>query len=125
MTSTKQFKKDETVECVFCSFWLLRKTLPSHLRKHHMDKFAGPDPENCLDFSEFDLNIFCRERRFNRDFYVKKIIKMREQWVLRKKYAHLFWKLKIFRRTQWKEPASGGKRGAAIEQHSGFLVLRM
>ena len=36
---------------LFCSFWLLL-TLPSYLWKHHMNKFAGPDPENFLDFAD-------------------------------------------------------------------------
>ena len=91
---TRSFKKDEEVECRFCSFWLKRKNLPTYLRKNHADKFAGPDPDACLDLSDFNLNEFCRERRFNKQFYVQKIVKMREQWT---------------------EEESGGKRGAAIE----------
>ena len=73
MNSTKQFKKDETVECKYCSFWLLRKTLPSHLRKHHMDRFAGPDPENCLDFSELTSTSFAGKEDLIAIFMLKEL----------------------------------------------------
>ena len=38
--------------------------------KNHADKFS--DPDTFFDLSDFNLNEFCRERRFNKQFYVQK-----------------------------------------------------
>ena len=43
MTTTKQFKKNETVECIFLLILAPKKNVAFtyHLRKHNLDKFAG------------------------------------------------------------------------------------
>ena len=69
----KKFSPTAEIECVKCSKWLTRKSLPTHLRTNHKELFAGPDSENCLDLSEFNIDDFARERRFNREFTLKKL----------------------------------------------------
>ena len=89
----KKFSPTAEIECVKCSKWLTRKSLPTHLRTNHKELFAGPDSENCLDLSEFNIDDFARERRFNREFTLKKVAKLQEMWT---------------------EAESNGKRGAAV-----------
>ena len=56
------------------------KTLRSHLKKKHLDIFTGPNPDACFYFSKIKVEEYARSRRFNREFNLKRVIRISDNW---------------------------------------------